>query len=132
MLFLCVFSPKILRLLLSAMSQCSMVPHEGFPLILFRCALLFAFALGHFRIGDAYSLCSFCMLATFKAMNSTKIAPEQRNELRELLCGCVWTQKRQFDCQRAETLLCPCCVEEPEDEEHILWRCPRWEMLRRE
>ena len=24
------------------------------------------------------------------------------------------------------------CGEEPEDEEHILWRCPRWETLRRE
>ena len=32
-------------------------------------------------------------LATTKAMNSTKIPPEC-----ELLCGCVWTQKRQFDC----------------------------------
>ena len=57
---------------------------------------------------------------------------EQRNDLCELLCGCVWTQKRQFDCQRAETPLCPFCGEEPEDEEHILWRCPRWVMLRRE
>ena len=57
-----------------------------------------------------------------------KIPPEQRNDLRELLCGCVWTQKRQFDCQRAETPLCPFCGEEPVDEEHILW----WEMLRRE
>ena len=31
-------------------------------------------------------------LATTKAMNGTKIQPEQRNELRELLCGCVCTQ----------------------------------------
>ena len=34
-------------------------------------------------------------LATSIAMNSTKIPPEQRNDLRELLCGCVWTQKRE-------------------------------------
>ena len=29
-------------------------------------------------------------LATSKAMNSTKMPAEQRNDLRELLCGCVW------------------------------------------
>ena len=64
--FLCVFSPKILRWLLSAISICSTVQYEGFPLILFRCALLFAFALVHFycarfhfRIRDTYSLRSF-------------------------------------------------------------------------
>ena len=71
-------------------------------------------------------------LAITKASNSTKIPPEQRNDLRELLCGCVWTQKRQFDCQRAESPLCLFCGEEPEDEEHMLWRCPRWETLRLE
>ena len=71
-------------------------------------------------------------LATIKAVNSTKIPPEQRNDLRELHGGCVSTQKRQFDCQRAESLLCLFCGEEPDDEEHILWRCPRWETLRRE
>ena len=71
-------------------------------------------------------------LATTKAMNGTKIPPEQRNDPRELLCGCVWTQKRQFDCHRADSLLCLFCGQEPEDEEHILWRCPRWETLRRE
>ena len=49
-------------------------------------------------------------LATTKAMNSTKIPTEQRNDFRELLCGCVWTQKGQFDCQRAENLLCVCFV----------------------
>ena len=38
--------------------------------------------------------------------------PEQRNDLRELLCGCVWTQKRQFDCQTAEPPLVPFCGEE--------------------
>ena len=69
-------------------------------------------------------------LATTETMNGTKIPPEQRNDLRELLCGCVWTQKRQFDCRRAESPLCLFCGEEPEDEEHILWRCPRWETLR--
>ena len=48
-------------------------------------------------------------VATTEVMNSTKIPPEQRNDLRELLCGCVWTHKRQFDCQRAESL-CVCFV----------------------
>ena len=71
-------------------------------------------------------------LATTKAMNSTKIPPEQRNDLRELLCGCVWTQKRQFDCQTAESPLCLFCGGEHEDEKRILWRCPRWETLRLE
>ena len=71
-------------------------------------------------------------LAATKAMNSTKIPPEQRNDLRELHCGCVWTQKEQFDCLGAESLLCLFCSEEPEDEEHILWWCPRRETLRRE
>ena len=61
---------------------------------------------------------------------TTKIPPEQRNDLRELLCGCVWTQKRQFDCRGAETSMCLFLWWEPEDEEHILWRCPRREMLR--
>ena len=28
--------------------------------------------------------------------------------------------------------LCPFCGEEAEDEEHMLWRCPRWETLRLE
>ena len=45
-------------------------------------------------------------LAASKAMYSTKEPLEQRNDLRELLCGCAWTQKWQFDCQRAETPLC--------------------------
>ena len=71
-------------------------------------------------------------LATTKAMNSAMIPPEQRNDLRELLCGCIWTQKRQFDCQSAESPMCLSCGEEPEDEEHMLWRCPRWETLRLE
>ena len=71
-------------------------------------------------------------LATTKAMNSAIIPPEQRNDLRELLCGCIWTQKRQFDCQSAESPMCLFCGEEPEDEEHMLWRCPRWERLRLE
>ena len=71
-------------------------------------------------------------LATTKAMNSAMIPPEQRNDLRELLCGCIWTQKRQFDCQSAESPMCLFCGEEPEDEEHMLWRCPRWERLRLE
>ena len=62
-------------------------------------------------------------LATTKLIHSTKNPPDQRNALRELLCGCVWTQKRQFDCQRAESPLCLFCGEEPEDEEHMLWRC---------
>ena len=39
------------------------------------------------------SMAGIDKLATSQAMNSTKIAPEQRNDLRELLCGCVWTQK---------------------------------------
>ena len=43
--------------------------------------------------------------ATIKAL-STKIPPEQKHNLRELLCGCVWTQKRQFDCHRAESPMC--------------------------
>ena len=38
-------------------------------------------------------------------------------------------KKRQFHCRRAESPLCLFCCEEPEDEEHILWRCPRWETL---
>ena len=53
-------------------------------------------------------------LATTKAMSSTVVPPEQRNDLRELLCGCIWTQKRQFDCQVADSPLCPFCGEEPE------------------
>ena len=65
-------------------------------------------------------------LATTKVVNGTKIPPKQRNDLRELLCGCVWTQKRQFDRHRAESPLCLFCTEEPEDEERILWGCPRW------
>ena len=43
-------------------------------------------------------------VATTKVMNSTKIPPEQRNGLRELLGGCVWTHKKQFDSQRAELI----------------------------
>ena len=53
-------------------------------------------------------------LATTKAMNSAMIPPEQRNDLRELLCGCIWTQKRQFDCQSAESPM-----------ESLLWRGTR-------
>ena len=78
------------------------------------------------------SMAGIDKLAASKAMNSTNICSEQCNEFRELLCGLVWTQKRQFDCQRAETPVCPFCGEEPEDEEHILCVCPRWKMLRRE
>ena len=39
------------------------------------------------------SMAGIDKLAAAKAMNSTEIPPEQRNDLRELLCGCVWTHK---------------------------------------
>ena len=48
------------------------------------------------------SMAGIDKLAATKAMNSTKIHPEQRNDLRELLCGCVWTQKRQFGCHKKQ------------------------------
>ena len=32
--------------------------------------------------------------ATISALSSTKLPQEQRNDLRELLCCCVWTQKK--------------------------------------
>ena len=69
-------------------------------------------------------------IATITALSSTKIPPEQKNKLRELLCGCVGPQKRQSDCQRAVSPMCLFCVGETEDEDHMLWRCPQWEALR--
>ena len=62
------------------------------------------------------SMAGIDKLATSKAMNSTKIPPEQRNDLRALLCGCVFAMERTLSCSLF-------CGEEPEDEEHILWRC---------
>ena len=41
-------------------------------------------------------------------------------------------KKRQFDCHKAHSLKCLFCGEEHEDEDHMLWRCPQWETLRRE
>ena len=66
-------------------------------------------------------------LATIKALSGTDIPPEQKNDLRERLCGCVWTQKKQFDCQEVDTRSCPFCGEEPEDEDSMLWRTLRRE-----
>ena len=66
------------------------------------------------------------------SMSSTKIPLEQQNNLRELLCGCVWTPKRQFDDTEHAHRCASFCGEEPEDEHHMLWRCLQWETLRRE
>ena len=52
------------------------------------------------------SMAGIDTLATNTAMNCTKIHPEQRNDLRELLCGCVWTQKRGSLIAKMESLLC--------------------------
>ena len=74
---------------------------------------------------------SWNRIHTTTALKSTNLPPEQKNNLRELLCGCVWTQQRQFDCHRTDSPMCTFCGEEPEDED-LLWRCPQWETLRRE
>jgi len=68
--------------------------------------------------------------ATGAVLKGSKVTAEEKNLLRELMCGCLWTQKRQHDHGCAESPLCPFCGEEPEDEEHILWRCPRWDSIR--
>ena len=47
-------------------------------------------------------------LTTTKAMNGTKMPPEQRNDLRELLCGCVWKQKKGSLTARERKPLCVC------------------------
>ena len=41
-------------------------------------------------------------------------------------------KKRQFECQRAGSLCLFCGEELEEEEEHMLWRCLRWETLRLE
>ena len=51
-------------------------------------------------------------IATVEVLNSTKMPSEQKNNLRERVCVCVWTQKRQFDCHLADTPMCLFCVEE--------------------
>ena len=49
-----------------------------------------------------------------KALNSSKVPPEQTNHLRELLCGCVWTQKKgSLIATRADSPVCLFCGEEP-------------------
>ena len=58
-------------------------------------------------------------MATIRALNSTKIPPEQKNNVRELLGDRVWTADSPD-------------VEVAEDEDRMLWRCPQWETLRRE
>ena len=50
-------------------------------------------------------------LAAAKAKNSTKIPPEQRHDLRELLCGCVWTQRGNLTAKE-QSPLCVCFVVE--------------------
>ena len=66
--------------------------------------------------------------ATSKVLNSaaSKITAEQKGMLRELLCGCLWTQQRKHKHRQADTSICPHCLAEPEDEAHILWNCPAW------
>ena len=47
-------------------------------------------------------------IATNKALNRTRILPEQTINLRELLSGSVGTQQRQFDCHRDSPLCLTC------------------------
>ena len=68
--------------------------------------------------------------ATLAALKCSKIDVDEKNLLRELLCGCLWTQKRQHEHGAADSPLCRLCEQEAEDEGHILWRCPRWEPIR--
>ena len=54
--------------------------------------------------------------ATIKAL-SVQIPSEHKNNPRQLLCVCVWTQKkRHCECHRADSPMCPLCGEEPENE----------------
>ena len=72
-------------------------------------------------------------LATIKALNSTKLPPD-RKKTTSVSFSAVASghKKRQFDCHRADSPMCLFCGEEPEDEDHMLWRCSQWETLRRE
>ena len=53
-------------------------------------------------------------LATTISLRSTKISAEHKYGLRELVRGCMWTQKRLFDCNITESPECLFCGEEPE------------------
>ena len=69
------------------------------------------------------SIAGIDKLATTKVMNSTKIPPEQRNDLRELLVT-VFGHRRGSLTARERNPLCLFCGEEPEDEEHMLLEVP--------
>ena len=68
--------------------------------------------------------------ATLAVLNGSKNDAGEKNLLRELLCGCLWTQKRQHDHGSADSSNCRFCDHDVEDEGHILWQCPRWEHIR--
>ena len=65
-----------------------------------------------------------------KAVSSTKIPSEHQINLGEASLRLRLDKKRQFDGHRAHTPMCLFGGEEPEDEDHMLWRCPQWEAFR--
>ena len=64
-------------------------------------------------------------LATTKVMNTETISVS--------FFMAVFGHKRgSLTARERNPSVCPSCGEEPEDEELMLWRCPRWETLRLE
>ena len=69
-------------------------------------------------------------IATIIALNSTKVPPEQKNNLGELFVVASGHKKKQFDCHRAHSP--KCCLLVKNLKTHMLWRCQQWDTLRRE
>ena len=68
--------------------------------------------------------------ATMALYRSKWLTDYKRGVLRSVLAGAVCTRAKLFKAVKVVSPICEACGREPEDTDHLWWRCPAWASCR--